>query len=94
MNWNKIEMSLEQIDNNIDIINSQIKRLNVEVEKELGYEIPEKLWDMFVVMFLKQQDKRDLLKLKTEKETIDIFTDIVRKYNLDMGLNEDDLKNQ
>lgn len=94
MKWNEIEMSLEQIDNNIDIINSQIKRLNVEVEKELGYEIPEKLWDMFVVMFLKQQDKRDLLKLKTEKETIDIFTDIVRKYNLDMGLNEDDLKNQ
>lgn len=94
MKWNEIEMSLEQIDNNIDIINSQIKRLNVEVEKELGYEVPEKLWDMFVVMFLKQQDKRDLLKLKTEKETIDIFTDIVRKYNLDMGLNEDDLKNQ
>lgn len=88
-----ISESIEQVDRNIEILSNQLRIIKSEIEKEIGYEIPEKLYDLFLSMNIKSQDlKNEKIKKLSMSETKDIFIDIVKKYNIDMGIDEKDLK--
>ena len=90
-----ISESIEQVDRNIEILSNHLRIIKDEIEKEIGYEIPEKLYDLFLSMNIKSQDlKNEKIKKLSMSETKDIFIDIVKKYNIDMGIDEKDLKKQ
>ena len=90
-----ISRELERVDRNIEIISNQLKIMKDEIEQELGYEIPEKIYDLFMGVSIKSNDLKNLKVQKLSmNETKDIFIDIVKKYNLDMNLDEEELKNK
>ena len=88
-----ISKEIERVDRNIEIISNQLQIMKDEIEKELGYEIPEKLYDLFMGISIKSNDlKNQKIKKMSMDKTKDIFVDIVKKYNMDMGIDEDELK--
>jgi len=88
-----ISKEIERVDRNIEIISNQLQIMKNEIEKELGYEIPEKLYDLFMGISIKSNDlKNEKIKKMSMDKTKDIFIDIVKKYNMDMGIDEDELK--
>lgn len=88
-----ISKEIERVDRNIEIISNQLQIMKDEIEKELGYEIPEKLYDLFMGISIKSNDlKNEKIKKMSMDKTKDIFIDIVKKYNMDMGIDEDELK--
>lgn len=90
-----ISKEIERVDRNIEIISNQLQIMKDEIEKELGYEIPEKLYDLFMGISIKSNDlKNQKIKKMSMDKTKDIFVDIVKKYNMDMGIDEDELKEQ
>jgi hypothetical protein len=90
-----ISRELERVDRNIEIISNQLKIMKDEIEQELGYKIPEKLYDLFMGISIKSNDLKNLKVQKLSmNETKDIFIEIVKKYNLDMNLDEEELKNK
>jgi hypothetical protein len=90
-----ISKEIERVDRNIERISNQLQIMKDEIEKELGYEIPEKLYDLFMGISIKSNDlKNQKIKKMSMDKTKDIFVDIVKKYNMDMGIDEDELKEQ
>jgi len=88
-----ISKEIERVDRNIERISNQLQIMKDEIEKELGYEIPEKLYDLFMGISIKSNDlKNQKIKKMSMDKTKDIFVDIVKKYNMDMGIDEDELK--
>ena len=65
-----IDNELKSIDNNIEIVTNQLKRLKEEIEKILGYEITEKLWDLFQGTIIKSNQLRELMKTKIYRRQI------------------------
>jgi len=87
-----IDKELKTIDNNIEIVTNQLKRLKEEIEKILGYEITEKLWDLFQGTIIKSNQLRELMKKRQgRKEVVDVFSRIVKKYNIEMKLDEENI---
>lgn len=90
-----ISKEIERVDRNIERISNQLQIMKDEIEKELGYEIPEKLYDLFMGISIKSNDlKNQKIKKMSMDKTKDIFVDIVKKYNMDMGIDEEELKEQ
>ena len=88
-----ISKEIERVDRDIEIISNQIQIMKKEVEDELGYEIPEKLYDLFMGISIKGHDLKNkkIQKLSMSKSK-DIFVEVVKKYNLDLGIDADQLK--
>ena len=59
-----ISKEIERVDRDIEIISNQIQIMKKEVEDELGYEIPEKLYDLFMGISIKGHDLKNKKSMK------------------------------